>query len=103
MIKGDSHTELPAALLFGDIKAAITLSKGLRNTSSIRHIPSSYHHILDEVQHGSIRTYWVPGKDMLADGFTNPLARGSFEEKRGRIGVNNVRRIMEVQESVVMK
>ena len=94
---GDSHSELPAALLFGDNKAAVILSQGLKNTSSIRHIRTSYHHILDEVKHGSIKTYWVPGKDMLADGFTKPLPRGSFEEKRGRIGIHNVAKMMEIK------
>ncbi|KAI0995354.1 hypothetical protein K3495_g12827, partial [Podosphaera aphanis] len=53
----NSHGTPAVPLLFGDNKAAVTLTQGLKSTSKIRHIATSYHHILDEVKKGSIKTY----------------------------------------------
>ncbi|KHJ33887.1 putative tir-nbs-lrr type disease resistance protein [Erysiphe necator] len=85
-----SKEEFPIALLFCDNKAALTLTHGLKSTSAIRHIRTSFHHIVDEVRQGTLCTNWVPGKDMLADGLTKPLGRIQFEDKRRRIGVRDV-------------
>ena len=97
--KGDSHSTPPVPLLYGDNKAAVVLTQGLRSTSKIRHIATSYHHILDEVKHGSLKTYWVPGKDMLADGFTKPLTRILFEKNRDAIGVRDITKVMKRTQS----
>lgn len=77
-------------ILFGDNKASIQLSKGVSNTSKIKHIDTSFHQIIDEISKKSIELFWVPGKEMLADGFTKPLPRPAFEDKRARIGVVDV-------------
>ncbi len=82
--------ELAVPLLFGDNKASLQLSKGVSNTSKIKHIDTSFHQVVDEVKKGSIKLFWVPGKEMLADGFTKPLPRPAFEDKRARIGVVDV-------------
>lgn len=63
--------ELAVPLLFGDNKASLQLSKGVSNTSKIKHIDTSFHEVADEVKKGSIKLSWVPGEEMLADGFTN--------------------------------
>ena len=80
-------------LLFGDNKASLQLSRGVSNTSKIKHIDTSFHHIIDEVKNGSIKLFWVPSEEMLADGFTKPLPRPAFEDKRGRIGVVDIERL----------
>ena len=77
-------------LLFGDNKASLQLSKGVSNTSKIKHIDTSFHQIIDEVKNGSIKLFWVPSEEMLADGFTKPLPRPAFEDKRARIGVVDI-------------
>lgn len=80
----------PVPLLFGDNKATSQLSKGVSNTSKIKHIDTSFHQIVDEVKKGSIKLFWIPSEEMLADGFTKPLPWPAFEDKRARIGVVDV-------------
>ena len=86
-----SNSAIP--LLFGDNKASLQLSREVSITSKIKHIDTSFHHIIDEVKNGSIQLFWVPSKEMLADGFTRPLPRSAFEDKRARIGVVDIERL----------
>lgn len=85
----------PVPLLFGDNKASVIISQGLKSTSKIRHIQRSYHHILDETKKGHIEVYWIAGKDQLADGFTKPLPRPEFIKKRHDIGVRDISKVMK--------
>jgi hypothetical protein len=77
-------------LLLGDNKGAVQLTRGVSNTSKIKHIDVAFHHVVDEVNQGRIGVYWVPGENMLADGMTKPLPRESFERNRRRIGIQPV-------------
>ena len=77
-------------LIFCDNKGAAQLSKGISNTSKIKHIDVCYHQIIDEVKKGRIMVYWIRGNDQLADGFTKPLSRVLFSEKRSQIGVRDL-------------
>ena len=88
-IEGTS-TNLAVSLLFGDNKALLQLSKGVSNTSKIKHIDISFHQIIDEVKNGLIKLFWIPSEEMLVDGFTKPLPRLAFEDKRARIGVVDI-------------
>lgn len=81
------------ALIFGDNRAAIQISKGVSNTSKIKHIDVAFHHILDEVKKGTVRTYWVPGTEQLADTFTKPLPRLAFELNKEKIGILDVEEV----------
>jgi hypothetical protein len=89
--EGNSHGTPPVPMLFGDNKAAVLLTQGLSSTSKVRHIDTAYHVITGNVKKGALQVYWISGKDQLADGFTKPLARPAFEEKRRRIGVRDIR------------
>ena len=77
-------------LLLGDNKGAVQLTRGVSNTSKIKHIDIAFHHVVDEVKQGRIGVYWVPGENMLADGMTKPLPREAFERNRRRIGIGPV-------------
>ena len=84
-------TEVQAVpLLLGDNKGAVQLTRGVSNTSKIKHIDVAFHHVVDEVNQGRIGVYWVPGENMLADGMTKPLPREAFERNRRRIGIGPV-------------
>ena len=84
--------ELTALLLFGDNKASLQLSKKVFNMSKIKHIDTSFHHVIDEVKKESIKLFWILEEKMLADGFTKPLFRFALEDKRARIEVADVGR-----------
>lgn len=96
-LEGASRTNLKegVALLFGDNRASIQISKGVSNTSKIKHIDTAFHHILDEVRKGTVKAYWVPGTEQLADGFTKPLPRLAFERNRELIGIMDVEVVKE--------
>ena len=82
--------EEPVPILFGDNKASIQLGKGISNTGKIKHIDTAFHEVKDESRKGTILLQWVPGDQMLADGFTKPLPRVTFEIAREKIGVCGV-------------
>jgi hypothetical protein len=84
-LEGKGEQTVP--LLLGDNKGAVQLTRGVSNTSKIKHIDTAFHHVVDEVKEGRIRVYWVPGENMLADGMTKPLPREAFERNRRRIGI----------------
>ncbi len=88
----DTVEELTALLLFRDNKASLQLSKRVLNTLKIKHIDTSFYHVTDKVEKESIKLFWIFEEEMLADGFTKPLSRFALEDKRARIGVDDVGR-----------
>jgi hypothetical protein len=87
-LEGKGEQAVP--LLLGDNKGAVQLTRGVSNTSKIKHIDTAFHHVVDEVKEGRIQVYWVPGENMLADGMTKPLPREAFERNRRRIGIGPI-------------
>lgn len=90
ILEGHQNELSTVPMLYGDNKGAVQLTRGISNTSKIKHIDIAHHHIIDEVKKGTIKTYWVPGEHMLADGMTKPLPRDSFERNRAAIGIREV-------------
>ncbi|KJZ78398.1 hypothetical protein HIM_02436 [Hirsutella minnesotensis 3608] len=88
-LEGKGEQTVP--LLLGDNKGAVQLTRGVSNTSKIKHVDIAFHHVVDEVKEGRIQVYWVPGENMLADGMTKPLPREAFERNRRRIGIGPIR------------
>ena len=82
--------EEPVPILFGDNKASIQLEKGTSNIGKIKHIDTAFHEVKDESRKGTILLQWVPGDQMLADGFTKPPPRVAFEMVCEKIGVCDV-------------
>jgi hypothetical protein len=90
ILEGHQNELATIPMLYGDNKGAVQGTHGSSNTSKIKHIDIAHHHIIDEVKKGTIKTYWVPGEHMLADGMTKPLPRDSFERNRTAIGIREV-------------
>jgi hypothetical protein len=65
-------------ILYRDNKGVVQGTCRSLNTSKIKYIDIAYYYIIDEVKKGTIKTYWVPGKYMLADRMTKPLPQDSF-------------------------
>jgi hypothetical protein len=93
--KESAHAAVP--LVFGDNRASIQLSSGLSNTSKIKHVDTAFHHIVDEVKKKNIKLQWIPGKNMLADGFTKPLPLAGFREWRDKLGMQDVMEMMRLK------
>ncbi len=77
-------------ILFGDNQASIQLEKGISKTRKIKHIDTAFHEVKDESRKGTLLLKWVPGDQMLADGFNKPLPHVAFEMAREKIGVCDV-------------
>jgi hypothetical protein len=70
-----------------DNTSAINLSKNLVQHSKTKHIPIKYHFLREQVQDWVVKLEYVPSKEKIADIFTKPLPRDSFEYFREKLGV----------------
>jgi hypothetical protein len=70
-----------------DNASSINLSKNLVQHSKTKHIPIKYHFLREHVQDPVVKLEYVPFKDKIADIFTKPLPRDSFDYFREKLGV----------------
>ena len=52
-----------------------------------KHIEIRYHYIIDMVQRGAMKLYYVATKEQIVDVLTKPLSRVKFEYFRDNLGV----------------
>jgi hypothetical protein len=73
-----------------DNQGAIAAAKNPTQHSRLRHIDLKYHHIRDLVEDGTLKIEYCPTSEMIADIFTKPLGRKSFQKFRDALGVTRV-------------
>jgi hypothetical protein len=73
--------------IYCDNKSAINISKNLVMHSKTKHIPIKYHFLREQVAEKNMRVEYVGTKEQVADIFTKPLPRESFEYLHQRLGV----------------
>ena len=73
--------------IYCDNQSAINISKNPVMHSRTKHIDVCYHFIREHVLNGNVELEFVPSSDQLADIFTKPLSRATFEGLRTRLGV----------------
>jgi hypothetical protein len=73
--------------IYCDNTSAINISKNLVMHSKTKHIPRKYHFLREQVAEKNIIVEYVGTKEQVADIFTKPLPRESFEYLRQRLGV----------------
>jgi len=66
---------------------AINLSTNIVQHSKTKHIAIKYHFLREQVQDQMVKLDYVPSKENIADIFTKPLTRDSFEYLREKLGV----------------
>ena len=69
-----------------DNTRVIIISKNSMMHSKTKHIPIKYHFLGEQVAEKNIRVEYVGTKEEVADIFTKPLPRESFEYLRQRLG-----------------
>ncbi|KAI1005401.1 hypothetical protein K3495_g2814 [Podosphaera aphanis] len=74
-----------------DNQGAIALVKNLHLHERSKHIAVPYHYVRDLHERNHIHTEYVPTKEMVADGLTNPLGRLSFQRFVEMMGLENSR------------
>eukprot|EP00253_Pinus_taeda_P026412 PITA_26412 len=66
---------------------AISISKNPIMHSKTKHIPIKYHFIREQVLEQKVKLEYVTSKEQVADIFTKPLPRETFEYLRQKLGV----------------
>ena len=78
--------EEPISILC-DNTSAISISKNPVMHSKTKHIPIKYHFLREHVTDKHVKLEFVGTKEQVADIFTKPLPRETFEYLRDRLGV----------------
>ena len=73
--------------IFCNNQSCVKLSENLVFHDKSKHIEIKYHYIRDMVQRGVVKLQYVVMDELIADVFTEPLARVKFEYFREKLGV----------------
>ena len=68
--------------IFCDSTSAINISKNLVMHSKTKHIPIKFHFLREQVIEKNIKLEYVETKEQIADIYTKPLPRETFEYLR---------------------
>ena len=74
-------------IIYCDNTSAINISKNPVMHSKTKHISIKYHYLREQVQEKEVILEYVQSKEQLADIFTKPLPKDTFEYLRKRLGV----------------
>eukprot|EP00253_Pinus_taeda_P010681 PITA_10681 len=72
----------PPISILCDNTSAISISKNRFMHSKAKHIPIEYHFLREQVLEQKVKLEYVPSKEQVADIFTKPLRRETFEYLR---------------------
>ena len=70
-----------------DNTSAISISKNPVMHSKTKHIPIKFHFLREQVTEKNIKLEYIGTKEQVADVFTKPLPRETFEYLREKLGV----------------
>ena len=70
-----------------DNTSAISLSKNPVQHSKAKHIPIKFHYLREQATNKNIKLEYIPTKEQVADIFTKPLNRETFEHLRQKLDV----------------
>ena len=73
--------------IFCDNTSAINISKKPVMHSKTKHIPIKFHFLREQVTKENIKLQYVETKEQIADIFTKPLRRETFEYLRQKLEV----------------
>jgi hypothetical protein len=74
-------------LILCDNTSAISISKNPVMHSKTKHIPIKFHFLWEQVTEKNIKLEYIGTKEQIADIFTKPLPRETFEYLRKKLGV----------------
>ena len=84
------YPSMAPTAIYADNNACIALAKGTAVSAAAKAIDIKYHYVREKSAVGLISLVYVPTRSNLADMFTKPLPRASFENFRSGLGVVEV-------------
>ena len=73
--------------LYADSRSAVFNAQNPVTQKGIKHIEIRYHYIHEQVELGTVKLYYVPTSDNVADMFTKNLGPTDFLCHRGELGL----------------
>ena len=90
----DYGVKLSKVPLYCDNTSAINLTNNPIQHSKTKHIEIRHHFIQDHVQKGDCETQFVKTENQLADLFTKPSVRDTFNKLRTELGILNMKNVV---------
>ena len=87
LLKNIGFKQTEPTKLYEDNQCAIGLSKNLKPNSRTKHIEIKFHYARKAVEDNIVDVQYCPTEQMIADIFTESLARVEFEKFRDMLGV----------------
>lgn len=88
MLKGIKVNYSEPVVIYCDNSTAIDMSKNLVFHFKTKHISIKYNFLKDKVEEKEVKLVYVNTKEQIADIFTKPLSKESFEYLRDMLGVS---------------
>lgn len=79
ILEGIKEKVIELVTIYCDNTSAINISKNLVKHFKTKHIAIKYHLLREQVQEKAVKLEYVPTKEQLADIFTKPLPKHTFE------------------------
>ena len=81
-------------ILYCDNTSAINISKNLVMHAKPKHIVIKYHYVRELVEDKQVKIEYIHIKEQIADIFTKPLPKDSYEYLRGKLGVKPLTQVV---------
>ena len=79
-------------ILYCDNTSAINISKNPVMHAKTKHIAIKYHYVRELVEDKQVKMEYIHTKEKIADIFTKPLPKDTYEYLRGKLGVKPLTR-----------
>ena len=81
-------------ILYCDNTSAINISKNLVMHAKSKHITIKYHYVRELVEDKRVNMEYIHTKEQIADIFTKPLPKDTYEYLRGKLGVKPLTQVV---------
>ena len=87
LLKGMKEEITKPMILYCDNIRAINISKNPVIHAKTKHIAIKYHYVIELIEDKEVKMEYIHTKEKIADIFTKPLPKNSYEYLRGKLGV----------------
>ena len=94
LLKGMKEEITKLVILYSDNTSAIKISKNLVMHAKTKHIVIKYHYVRELVEDKQVKMEYIHTKDQIADIFTKPLPKDSYEYLRGKLRVKPLTQVV---------